>query len=89
MKKSEHPVRDLIKRAEAVMHQVTVKSEESYIDQDCGGSVSEYCKQFKSKKTKKQKDYNNHYKQVPAERLVIEGLNGRTIIVEVKYEKVK
>lgn len=87
MKKSDNPVSDLIKEAEINLYDVTVKSEESYIDQECAGSVKEYCEQFKSRRTGKEKSYSNHYKQAPAERLVVKW-RGKTQIVEVKYEKV-
>ena len=87
MKKSENPVSDLIKEAEINLYDVTVKSEAAYIDQDCSGSVKEYCSKFISKRTSKEKSYSNHYKQAPAERLVVKW-RGKTQIVEVKYEKV-
>jgi len=83
MKKS--PIRDLMREAESILNDVKVKSEEAYIDQNCGGSVDNYCKRFVSRRTKKVKNYSNHYKQAPAERLVVQW-RGKTVIVEVKYE---
>ena len=86
MSKGEHRVSDMIKAAEVNLHKVRIKSESAYIDQDCSGSVKDYCNEFTSKKTGDKKDYQNHYKLVPVERLVIDGYNGRKLIAEVTHE---